>query len=640
MAINLSRAERHTGHAARGTTQDNVAPGTYNTNRDTIKVEGEKPVPFSSGVEKVCCPNNATSCYTPGPGAYVGQINSHQEASGLGQINFKSKSARIGPTAPGSTAFTESSVHKNPGPGTYGTRTEWELALKRPPRNAGNPWSEAIEKTVPSIPLQKLPPGAQAENSMGADASNLTMRHTGEQKDTVGPGEYDPSHALTTPSQPQTSMALGSYKPKADSSDGATFSQSRSNPGPGAYDVKGSLLSCDPDVDHTLSSQFASKTQLSFQKEHGDGKGAPGPGAYDSKGHIEKQVSRARAISNTRGDQTRFGSSAQRNGWCRSVDQPYVDPYNIHHVPGPGCYPVTHGIFPSVEKSKETEAQKAVPGNKKKKYYGVHHPMIVMALQETQGPLEAFGSTDDRDCNKVSQQTTPSPWAYNKDEARGHSMSSDLREKKKVGRSGAFGTLADRFFGSPMQGKDETPDPGMAEGSEGVSTHAHTEPRSMFTSQTPRMPAPAGTEIHAVMLGNKETPAPGDYNIENSINYRSPFRQPRTDHLSFGSGQIRFDIGRDIFDGLCLAADNPAPTQYDPALPASKVRGAAVLTEKRKLGALAGATHDVGPGSYGSIDTPMLKNTFNVSTQLPANLGRAPRGGRPDARRPGIMSAR
>lgn len=643
MAINLSRAERHTGHYSRSTYQDSVAPGTYNTNRDTIKVEGEKPVPFASGVEKVCCPNISTSCYTPGPGAYVGQINCHEEASGLGQINFKSKSARLGPTTPGSTAFTESTVHKNPGPGTYGARTEWELALKKPPRNAANPWSEAFEKTVPSIPLQKLPPGAQAENSMGADISNLTMRHTGEQIDTVGPGEYYPKHALTTPSQPQTSIALGSYRRKADSSEKDKFLQSRSIPGPGSYDIKGGSLSCDPDAEQSLSSQFASRTQLSHQKEHSDGKGAPGPGAYDSRGHIEKQVSRARAISNSRGDQTRFGSSVQRNGWSRSVDQPYVDPYNIHHVPGPGSYPTMNGIFPSAEKSKEKEAQNAVPGNKKKKFYGVHHPMIVMALQETQGPLEAFGSTDDRLCNKVSLQTTPSPWAYNKEEARGHSMSSDLREKKKVGRSGAFGTLADRFFGSPMQGKDDAPDPGMPDGNEGVSTNAYTEPRSMFVSTTPRMQAPPGTEIQIVRLGNIDTPAPGDYIIEKEANYRSAFRHPRTDHLSFGSGQVRFDGGRDVFEGQKQSAtiDNPAPGEYDAVLPAWKVRGAAVLTDKRNLAALPGSTsHDVGPGSYGSIDTPMLKKTFNVSTQLPANLGGAPRGGRLEARQSGMMSAR
>jgi len=622
MAINMCRAERQTGAGA-GSTQDSVAPGTYNVNTDSIKVAGEKPVPFASGVEKVCCPNNTTSRYTPGPGTYVGPNSSVNEASGLGATNFKSKSARIAPTAPGSTVYTESSICKNPGPGTYeGTRGEWEVALRKPPRNAANPWQEAPEKTVPSIPLQKLPPGAQAQNSMGADVSNVTMRHTGERKDTVGPGDYDPKHLLTTRTQQGTSISLGSARPKAGSSDKDKGLSSRSAPGPGAYDMKGGLGESENPDAPTSTSQFASKTALSYQKEHADGKGAPGPGAYDPKGHIDKLASRATAISNTRGLQTQFGSSVQRTGWARSVDAPFVDPYNLHHVPGPGSYPTTDVIFSSVDKQKEKEASKAVPGNKKKQFYGVHHPMIVMALQETQGPLEAFGSTDDRACNKDLLQTTPSPWAYNRDEARGNSMAADLREKKKVGRSGAFGTLADRFFGSPMQGRDDMPEPGMPDGHEGGQpSGANSEPRSMFTSATPRMQAPPGTEVHFIRVGHVETPAPGDYVTEKQPNYRSPFRHPRSDHLSFGTGQTRFDIGRDIFDGISNAFSNPAPGEYEAVLPRRSGCGAAEAKEKRKMAAPAGSTTtDVGPGSYGSIETGMLKKTFNVSTQLPAHV--------------------
>merc|ERR1712013_883262 len=105
-----------------------------------------------------------------------------------------------------------------------------------------------------------------------------------------------------------------------------------------------------------------------------------------------------------------------------------------------------------------------------------------MALQETTGPLEAFGSTDDRNCNKPTPQFTPAPWAYTREEARGQSMSSELREKRKLGRNGAFGTLADRFFGSPLAGREGLPDPGM-DFDERYSSGAYTEPRSMFISQ-------------------------------------------------------------------------------------------------------------------------------------------------------------
>jgi len=631
MAINMARADRRTDQfiGTKGT-NEGVAPGSYNSGSDGFKAERERSVPFASGVDKVCCPNLTTSGYTPGPGHYVS--TPRDEPSGLGQSTFKTKVARIGPTAPGSSVFTESNLLKNPGPGNYDTKTEWELKLKRPPRNASNPWREAATKTVPSIPPQKLAPGAVPETAMGTDISNMTMRHTGEPKDTTGPGEYDPIMVLTTPSQPQTSLALGGPRqdrPLWEPHGGIDNSlPPRENPGPGSYDTKkgvGDFASDDADKKPTY--QFASTTIMPHQKDGpGEGKAAPGPGQYESATEIDKGVSRARAHSSTHGDRTRFGSSVQRIGWSRPVDQPFVDPYHIHHVPGPGSYPVTGGIFAAPGKDKEQEASKAVPGNQKKKLYGVHHPMIVMALQETQGPLEAFGSTDDRSCNKFLPQTTPAPWSYNKDEARGQSMASDMREKKKVGRQGAFGSLADRFYGSPLSGRDDVPDASFGETDDkGYSSGANAEPRSMFASQTPRMPPGAGTgNVHAVKVGHVETPAPDAYYVDKLPNYRSPFRHPRSDHLSFGSGQKRFDVGRDIFDGHTAPIANPAPGEYNLSL-SGPSNGASVVKDKRRMASnTGGTTKDVGPGSYCPVDTPMLKKTFNVSTQAPVALG-APR---------------
>jgi len=629
MAINISRAERFAEKTwGTGNTEDLVAPGSYNVPLDGFKTEGERPVPFSSGVDKVCCPNLGTSGLTPGPGTYVGQPNNHHEASGLGPCSFKSKIARIGPSAPGSSVYCESTVHKNPGPGAYGTKTEWELALKMPSRPAANPWREAPDKTVPSIPPQKLPPGAQPENAMGADMSSITMNHTGESGDTAGPGEYDPQLSLTTRSRPQTSFQTGGKE--RDIFDSAAGMDNRvppkDNPGPGSYTAANGIGELKEGEVEKNSYQFASKTVLSHQKDR-SGKGAPGPGQYDMITYMEKQVARARAHSNTFGDRTRFGSAVQRTGWSRSVDQPFVDPYHVHNVPGPGSYPSNAGVFPSVNKEKEENAAKAVPGNKKKKFYGVHHPMIVMALQETQGPLEAFGSTDDRNCNKVMAQTTPSPWNYDTAEARGASMAAELREKKKLGRHGAFGTLADRFFGSALSGRDDLPDPGgMGDSDENVGkSQANSEPRSMFVSQTPRMQSAPGGDVHAVRVGNTDTPAPGTYNIEGEINYRSPFRHPRSDHLSFGSGQGRFDMGSDMFAGEAIPT--PAPGDYSARLPRRGGNGAAEIKDKRKMGPAIGSTNpDVGPGSYGTIDTPMLRKTFNVSTQAPASFSkRTPR---------------
>eukprot|EP00435_Cladocopium_sp_Y103_P047445 s86_g13.t4 len=49
----------------------------------------------------------------------------------------------------------------------------------------------------------------------------------------------------------------------------------------------------------------------------------------------------------------------------------------------------------------------------------------------------------------------------------------------------------------------------------------------------------ASVEVEIVTLGDIQTPAPGDYEIKDP-SYRSPYRIPRSDHLSFGSGKTRF----------------------------------------------------------------------------------------------------
>jgi hypothetical protein len=562
-------------------------------------------------------------------------MDTHGEARGVGPTAFKSKVSRIGPSAPGSSVYLESTFAKNPGPGTYDRISEWELALKKPPQNAVLPWREGLEKTVPSIPPQKLPPDAAKQNTAGADITNIAMRHTGERGDTVGPGEYDPKNDIIVPTLLQTPFAAGGVKDRGlFEPSGAIHNElpPRENPGPGTYDTPSGLAgdASNMESEQAPTHQFSSKSALPYQRTEALERVIPGPGQYENPGHIETAVISAR--NQNRADRSRFGSNVERIGWHRDVNQPYFDPYHIANVPGPGAYGLHRGTFPDPAKEKLKQAEKSVPGNKKKKYYGVHHPMIVMALQETTGPMEAFGSTDDRACNKVTPQFTPAPWTYSRDEARGQSMSADLREKTKIGRNGAFGSLADRFFGSPLNGRDGLPDPGgMSFNEEAYASGAHTEPKSMFTSQSPRIRDTCPGEVHVHKLGNQDTPAPGAYNIEKEVSYRSPFRTPRADHLSFGTGQGRFDIGRDLFDGHCPSVGNPSPGEYELRLKAPQTHGASAVKDKRNLTQPVGSTTaQVGPGSYGTIDTPMLKKTFNVSTHAPVTYNKTPRRARSD----------
>merc|ERR1711920_802565 len=127
---------------------------------------------------------------------------------------------------------------------------------------------------------------------------------------------------------------------------------------------------------------------MCHQSEVSQEKAIPGPGQYEYLGELEQSAKSARERTAVQGDRTRFGGMSERVGWARPMNQPYKDPYHLRNVPGPGHYPDAPSAFPPDPKKKE--AEKALPDAKKKKYHGIHHPTLEMALQEAQGPLQAF----------------------------------------------------------------------------------------------------------------------------------------------------------------------------------------------------------------------------------------------------------
>jgi len=123
-----------------------------------------------------------------------------------------------------------------------------------------------------------------------------------------------------------------------------------------------------------------------------------------------------------------------------------------------------------------------------------------------------------------------------------------------------------------------------------------------------------------------ETPAPGQYMAEKEPSYRSPFRQPRVDHLSFGSGKKRFQAGKDIFsDGHVPGLHNPGPGEYK-WRPNDKVKGITNLTSNRGKQTVGCTTNQVGPGSYSQLASTLAKKTFNVTMDAPGGIVVTPRG--------------
>lgn len=140
----------------------------------------------------------------------------------------------------------------------------------------------------------------------------------------------------------------------------------------------------------------------------------------------------------------------------------------------------------------------------------------------------------------------------------------------------------------------------------------------IYKSNTIRFREPPGPrEVHCVNVVQGKHPGPTDYVIDKEVNYRSPFRHPRIDHLSFGSGKSRF-CAKEIFAGTNYNR-NPGPGQYEQIHSSVNHGTACGFTQRFKPDvhdyAHVGSTADsVGPGSYAAGNS-LVKKSFNVTTE-------------------------
>lgn len=646
MAMDLSRNQRRTDEYFTIMTQTgaDVSPGMYHDDSTSAfprKGNSQGSVPFTSVQERVLNPNNTTSGITPGPGAYVSQhaVASNAvepifgETSTISGTSMRSNVARLGPVAPGSTIFTTSTIVKNPGPGSYQNKTEWDPAPKKDVVGGLRPIAEAVvggEKTAPSIPSTRAPPGQPAREE-GFDVGGARSRHKGDHTDSVGPGGYDHQQGVAFEQLSRIGPNIGRgaeqtrklWEPSPEIDNNY---RDRSVPGPGYYlgrEKFGSDLESGKGLQ--LGSHFASKTALPHQQKVNTERVNPGPGQYDVKGELEKSMKQSRE----RGIQLdmRFNSSSERVGWSRDVTQPYKDPYNARNVPGPGFYGEPKPSAIATPRKKEWEKEK-LTNNGVRKLHGVHHPAIQMALQDQQAPLQAFSTSENRPCLKHTEPKTPAPSQYTIDTARGYSMGTALREKGKVGRKGIFGSCADRFAGSPLNPHTETSTAAWKTPSNTVEEALNT--RSPMQSRSKRFEHNAGAkEAHVKAVGVQETPGPLSYNTTEEPNYRSPFRQPRRDHFSFGSSNNRFTGPEANFGKIAPVSVDPG--HYEPNLDSVKerVRGGARHQSARPAPKVGSNPQAVGPGSFGDPmnddNSTLIKKTFNVSHQDPAKMSQSAR---------------
>merc|ERR1740121_600422 len=314
-------------------------------------------------------------------------------------------------------------------------------------------------------------------------------------------------------------------------------------------------------------------------------------------------------------------SDTHRTGWYRpALTQPYSDPDFIF-FPGPGYYPKQQSF--SGEKMKRARNSRA-QANQLRKFHAVHAPHQQIALRDTDGAMLAgFDATEQRGCLVPLREVGVGPGQYSNDESLGQSMQAKLKKRGAVGRRGVFGTCQDRFHGFAAGALDFTGEPGAAPSGPTLlaSPGAGAPSKMSFKSGVPKNPRDLAVEDPSLK------PAPGNYEAFDGVNYRSKFRRPRTDHLSFGSSTSRFRP-KETF------AEPPGPGEYEPKSLQSNVGGAAKITTDRKLdqpppGHPDGPGGDsLGPGKYNVDTSTLLRKTFNASGEDAARKaqGRPPAG--------------
>merc|ERR1719215_1290270 len=170
----------------------------------------------------------------------------------------------------------------------------------------------------------------------------------------------------------------------------------------------------------------------------------------------------------------------------------------------------------------------------------------------------------------------------------GQSMQAKLREPIKIGKNGVFGSQSERICQigvNPNKGASE-PGPGEHQNIEkrgDLAGRLKGESNSFKSGQSrlPRNP----------MEDKSPKPCPGSYEAFDKVNYRSPFRQPKNNHLSFGSSAGRWNPN-ETFSGQKYM-DFPGQGAHDPQLAVGNIRGGAHQTSIRRRGGEAS-----GSGSW------------------------------------------
>lgn len=551
-----SRAARNLS-LGRGTTGDNVGPGSYSSGS---KKQVTGYAPFGGFSERKLGKAGTTKVTgNPGPGSYegIGYGTSIQPSAkkAVSSQPFVSKAPRVVKQTTGSSVFKESSVKENPGPGAYSLHKEW--IPKKPSMQEHHALSIRHTQSAPSIPTTHQSYGYE-EDALGElqmqapPVKGFTGRRgaawNGSGDDTAGPGQYQPKIELGK----TASVAVSFGNSKASRS--CEIFEGKAGPGAGAYDpmcIQGAA------ADKKGSSNFKTKTRrMQYMK---DSKKTPGPGSYGYQDAFSKA---AQPLE----ESIQFFGSTQKRWYEVDEAQSYMSKFNLK-TPGPGAYKV---------------------GDEMRKKQGKQRTSFLKSGEV------GFSSTTTRGMAGQAKNAVPGPGAYGADNSKGEFV--QALEKKIRSRSGAFLSSDDRF-------RDDADDKDVLEAVPEEDKRKN-EPQKFpkhacFLSHTERFVEP-----------DKELPAPGQYDLQTEW---GPRNTTLASNHSFASSAARFNP-KEVFTGVALK-EVPAPGDYDRVEfdAPSDVHKSFLSTEKRFKPPEGKAKP--GPGDY-RVQEGMIKRSFNVSIDI------------------------
>lgn len=265
---------------------------------------GHAYAPFSSTTDRdVGGATRPPEYATPGPGSYEVTGRRYQ-----GGPRFLTAPPDVGFLSKGQRKQDQSQAWK-PGPGAYEIKSDFNRK-RGPPTKAsggGSPTSKTVGRddrhvvwfrapSAPSIPKQDQAFGYE-EGPLGQLVKQKAPIeiHKGEREDRVGPGNYDPSVAITRPNPRGTDFSRSKSARTSITRAVPEGAMLEVNPGPGTYATETPTFNDLPAHAKKPTATFASRVLRPHQlpENRGDSelaskKPVPGPGSYTLPDSFQK----------------------------------------------------------------------------------------------------------------------------------------------------------------------------------------------------------------------------------------------------------------------------------------------------------------------------------------------------------------